>query len=147
MLPANAELIIGAIAETVAPFLETVTSTAPLGYVVLDVDYYSSSIDCLRVFTGSPDKYLPNVLLFADDITFLDHNDWQGELLALTEFNGQHEKRKISRLNHLAWHRVFRNALWVTQMFHVHILDSALHLKVRLGERVTLENPYLQKSR
>jgi hypothetical protein len=147
VLPANAELIIGNVADTVGPFLASLSPASPLGYVVLDVDYYSSSVECLKIFEGAADKYLPNVVLFADDVMFIDHNDWQGELLAINEFNSRNDMRKIGLMNRLGNHRIFRNARWLTQMFYVHILDNECHLKPRSGARVTLQNPYLKNSR
>ena len=82
-LPSNVELIIRGINETLPILLKSLSSSCPLGYVVLDLDYYSSAVDCLKIFLESNDKYLPNIYLFADDVTYLQHNQWQGELLAI----------------------------------------------------------------
>jgi hypothetical protein len=143
-LPGNAELILGDISKTLPAFIASLTPKQPIGYVVLDVDYYWSAMECLKVFTGLPDAYLPLVLLFADDVTYLDHNEWQGELAAIGDFNREHDMRKIGRLNNLPQTRLFRNATWLTQMYAVHILDHPFKARERvIGGQVILGNPYL----
>lgn len=51
-LPKNTELILGNIRDTVPAFLARLDPACPIGYVVLDVDYYSSSKDALAIFGG-----------------------------------------------------------------------------------------------
>lgn len=144
-LPDNANLIIGEISQMLPIFVASLSEAAPLGYVVLDVDFYWSSVECLKIFSGATGKYLPLVLLYADDVNYVDHNVWQGELAAIEDFNKEHDKRKIGRLNNLAQIRLFRNATWLTQMFAVHVLDHPLKSRERtIGGQVILTNPYLK---
>ena len=50
---------IGPVAETIVPFVaEELGPDAPLGFAALDVDFYSSSKDALRLFDGQADAYL-----------------------------------------------------------------------------------------
>src|SRR3954452_7553904 len=56
-LPANARLILGDLDETVDEFVAGMDPAAPLGFATLDVDYYSSSVSALRLFTGAPEHY------------------------------------------------------------------------------------------
>lgn len=143
-LPANAQLILGEISQTLPAFVASLTAQAPLGYVVLDVDYYWSSVECLKVLLGAAEAYLPLVLLYADDVTYFDHNEWQGELAAIGDFNQAHAMRKIGRLNNLAQARLFRNATWLTQIYAVHVLDHRLRsLERSFGDRIVLQNPYM----
>jgi hypothetical protein len=146
-LPDFAELHIGPIATTVKTFVQSLSPAAPLGYVALDVDYYSSSKDALAVFSGDADKYLPHVLLYVDDMQFARHNPWQGELLAISEFNEAHSERKIAPYNFLREWRLFKRAVWISQMYGVYILDHpAIHAR-KPREPVHLSNPYLRQSR
>lgn len=95
-LPAFAELILGDIAETIPPFLRSLRSDAPIGFVAVDVDYYSSAKKALSVLGGSAGVYLPIVLVYLDDIGVDGSNPWTGELLAVNEFNRRHKLRKIA---------------------------------------------------
>ena len=72
-LPANAELHFGPIGETIAAFTEQLGPEAPLVFATLDVDFYSSSKDALRLFEGRPDAYLPYVTLYVDDLALSTH--------------------------------------------------------------------------
>lgn len=53
-LPPNAKLILGELSKTIPKFLATTDSTVPIGFISIDVDYYSSTVDALRVLDGPP---------------------------------------------------------------------------------------------
>jgi hypothetical protein len=142
-LPATTRLIIGNAAETVSPFLSVLRPDCPIGYVVIDVDYYSSTLDCLKIFSGAPELYLPEALMYLDDIAFPQHNPWQGEYLAINEFNAQNEWRKACPYNFLSSARLFRNASWIDQVYLMHILDHEIKRTPRGGSRAVLGNPYI----
>ena len=142
-LPATSRIIIGEVAKTVPDFVSSIRPDCPLGYVVMDVDYYSSTVACLKIFSGAPQLYLPEVLMYLDDITYPQHNPWQGEYLAVEEFNAQNQMRKACRYNFLREFRLFKKSLWINQIFLVHILDHAQKSRPRDGARVILGNPYL----
>jgi hypothetical protein len=146
-LPSNAKLIIGDIANTVPGFLSNGLS-APLGYVSLDVDYYWSSVEALRIFDGSPDLYLPIVNLYLDDSQGDYHNPSCGELLACREFSDAHEFRKIHPYTGLREKRLFKNATWISKIYAVHVLDH--RTRSRESTRTTakaISNPYLENAR
>ena len=144
-LPANAEIHFGPIGETMPAFVAGLGADAPLAFATLDVDFYSSSKDALRLFDGRPDAYLPCVTLYVDDLALSTHTRFAGELLAIREFNDEHELRKLDWDWNLANTRVFKRAEWLTHMFKLHVLDhperSDLH---RPAEVASLENPYLR---
>jgi hypothetical protein len=48
ILPPNVKLVIGEVSETLPPFLESLQ--APLGFVSMDLDYYSSTKSVLDCF-------------------------------------------------------------------------------------------------
>ncbi|MDH3239931.1 MAG: hypothetical protein OEO83_04615 [Alphaproteobacteria bacterium] len=122
-LPSFASLIIGDVKETVPKFLEELDKESPIGYVVFDLDYYSSTVDALAIFEGDREEYLPVFWSYFDDVSGIWFNDWCGELLAINEFNEKHRYRKL-RLDHsLMARRVFKNAQWLSMVRSVHILD------------------------
>ena len=86
-LPPNVELHLGEIHETVDAFLQGLPPTELIGYVVIDVDYYYSAVDALRIFGGRPEQYLPLTLTYLDDIWCERHNSACGERLAVAEWN------------------------------------------------------------
>jgi hypothetical protein len=57
-LPSFAHLILGDIADTIPALLANLSIDAPLGFVSMDVDYYSSTKKALAVFKGKPFQYL-----------------------------------------------------------------------------------------
>jgi hypothetical protein len=123
-LPANARLVLGPIGETVPEFMKKLSPESPLGFAAIDVDYYSSAKDALKLLTDAdPEKYLPLTLLYLDDITDEFQNQWCGELLAMEEFNKLNQWRKIEKDRFLKARRVFKNARWLDQIHLLHVLD------------------------
>jgi hypothetical protein len=143
-LPENVELILGDVAKTVPTFLRSLPADSPIGYAVIDVDYYSSTTAALSVFADSdPAKYLPITLAFFDDITRERHNSWCGELLAIREFNERHERRKLEAHAPLRNLRIYRRAAWLEQIRFLHVLDHPNRLTTSYVGNRTLLNPYL----
>jgi hypothetical protein len=124
-LPKNAKLILGDIQETLPPFIAGLSAISPVGFVVIDVDYYWSAKECLNVFLGAPDNYLPWTLVYLDDIGFESANPWAGELLAVQEFNEENEMRKIHSFEGLRHKRLFKHTSWIDQVYLLHVLDHA----------------------
>jgi hypothetical protein len=145
-LPNNAELILGDIADTLPQCLKRVSEESPIGFVAVDVDYYSSAKECLRVFSDSnPRKYLPMTMVYLDDIGIPGSNPWVGELLAVNEFNDEHKLRKIYPEIMLRARRIFKNAGWIDQIFIMHPLDHEWRNVENEDLRTQiLENPYLE---
>src|SRR6185312_6803978 len=79
-LPATCRLVIGDVKDTVGEFLRECAH--PIGFVSIDMDYYWSSAEALRVFSGPAEKYLPLVLVYLDDIEYDGHSPFAGEQLA-----------------------------------------------------------------
>jgi hypothetical protein len=147
-LPDNAKLILGELTDTVGPFLRSIPVTAPIGFVSIDVDYYSSTRDSLAVLEGAGGQYLPRVLIYLDDLEHPSHNSWCGERRAVLEFNERHEMRKIEQHAFLRSYRIFRNARWIDHMFTLHVLDHPSRITLVQDRRPTiLTNPYLGERR
>jgi hypothetical protein len=144
-LPENAEIRFGPVGETIRPFAEALEPEAPLAFVTLDVDFYSSSRDALCLFEGPPEGYLAVVPVYVDDIALYTHTRFAGELLAIREFNDEHELRKLDWDWNLRNTRVFKNAEWLTHMFKLHVLDHPERRDLsRPREIASFENPYLK---
>ena len=144
LLPKNAELIIGELSETIPSFIKKLNPESPVGYVVIDVDYYSSAKEALISLSYDSSNYLPITFLYFDDIHEDYHNDWCGELLAIQEFNSENETRKISPYKFLKTKRIFKNVSWLDHIYILHILDHTIRQDVKSSRsNVTLVNPYL----
>lgn len=143
-LPQNVELVLGELKETLPGWTAGNLGKRPIGFVVIDVDYYSSTVDALNILKGNPENYLPFVIMYVDDVLFDEHNSWCGELLAIKEFNENFLFRKIERPTFIARERIFKRAPWLQQMFFCHILDHSTRQPGQKKSKVaTLENPYL----
>lgn len=146
-LPPKTEVIYGNISSTLLPFIQQLNVQTKIGFISIDVDYYSSTVECLQMFHESVDRFLPKVPLYLDDSNHPDHNYYCGELLAIDEFNQQSTLRKIAPMRQLRNWRIFKNALWLDQMFFVHIFDSIYRTPEYNNSRrsaVKLFNPYTQ---
>jgi hypothetical protein len=147
-LPPRASLVLGDIAETAKAFVDDVDPRRPIGFVALDVDYWSSTAAALKVFEHSqPARYLPRTPLYLDDITFASHNRWCGEVLAVEEFNQRNQWRKIERYRFLAHERLFRRSMWIDQIYNLHVLDHPSRSTPEDRPVRATDNPYLRRPR
>jgi hypothetical protein len=130
-LPENAKLISGDIATTLGPFCEEFLSPeAPVGFVSVDVDLYSSTLSVFELFKQeNPEIYLPVSIMYLDDINdLLTNNSWCGEMLAVREWNEQHELRKMEEM------RIRQNhspAGWHDHIYGYHVLDHPVRNGMR----------------
>ena len=143
LLPKNAKLLIGDVSATVPEFLRTLDS--PIGFVSIDVDYYWSTVEALRVMDGPPENYLPLVPMYIDDVEFDGHSIYAGELLALEEFNQQHSSRKITKFSFLRQKRIFQRPNWIDHTYTLHVFDHpSRNAALSKTGQVVLTNPYLK---
>ena len=99
----QAEIIFGNIKDSIPDFLQSVSKDAPIGFVAIDVDYYSSTKEVLELFKSNAETFLPLTYVYLDDIFMPHHNEKCGELLAVKEFNLEEPMRQLS------YHRFFEN--------------------------------------
>ena len=125
-LPTRCSLQLGQLQQTIPDFMASLTGDAPIGFVSIDVDYYSSTVEALKVFEFDAENYLPIVCTYLDDIIVNSISDWSGELLAINEFNLRTHMRKISPFPFLRPKRLFQRARWIDQIFLCHIHDHRL---------------------
>ncbi|PWH81813.1 hypothetical protein DIS18_14145 [Algibacter marinivivus] len=140
----NATLIYGTVKDTINDFKKTISPEAPIGFISVDVDYYSSTKEVFELLDSKPEHFLPLTYIYFDDITLPHHNDKCGELLAIKEFNNTHQYRNISYHPFFANRRIFKNADWVKQIYYFHVLDHKYRFELeRNRETNVLDNPYL----
>jgi hypothetical protein len=123
----SARLILGPINDTIENFLES--KPAPVAFVSVDVDLYTSTMDALRVFDTDESFLLPRVQIYLDDIIGLTFGDHNGERAAVNDFNVAHETRKISPIYGLRFHLPYplKNMTWSEQMYLAHVFDHPLY--------------------
>ena len=117
----RARLVIGDVAKT-APELIDGPDLPPVGFISFDLDYYSSTKQAFRILGGPQHTRLPRVFCYFDDILWPEracYNEFTGELLAIREFNTEHETRKLGKLPHLKWMRA-HPAAWNEQIYVFH---------------------------
>lgn len=141
-LDKNTTLIIGNIKDNISSFLENLPLDSPIGFVSIDVDYYSSTKDVLTVFESESSKYLDIVYLYFDDIHLEEHNSLCGEKLAINEFNERNRKKIIEKYSFLEAHRIFKHASWLKHIYLLHNLDHWHRNEANNKPNFLMENPY-----
>ena len=123
-LPKKITIKLGNIKSTVNEFLNSkLYIDYKIAFVAIDVDYYTSTLDCFDLFISNKNRYLSKVVVHFDDIKDLDHNEYCGELLAIKEFNTKDFPRKLCKMNLLKSQRYFKNAPYLDLMYYCHIFD------------------------
>ena len=118
----RATLILGDIRQTFAEWLRAKRS--PLGFISIDVDYYSSTAIILDVLAKSDaDALLPIASVYVDDILCFGVPRCAGELAAISEFNAKHPYRQFDRADWVGEFRPFGEALWLKRLFDLYCFD------------------------
>jgi hypothetical protein len=123
----SAELVLGPVAETLPAFLAA--EPPPVAFVSFDLDLYSSTRDAMVLLEANPNLLLPRIHCYFDDITGFTYSDWNGERLAIHEFNDEHDQRKISPIYALQQFvpRRSSNDHWIPKFFLAHIFEHPLY--------------------
>ena len=139
----NTKLIIGEINSTIKEFIKKDFSDAPIAFLNIDVDYYSSSVDCLEVLKIPANQLMPSVIIYLDDLEDYTHNSWCGELAAVNEFTKNNLKRPIERHYFFKSQRIMKNARWIDHIFQCHVLDHSIRNKLNTHRtKINLDNFY-----
>jgi hypothetical protein len=122
----RAELLLGPVENTVPQFLNA--RRAPVAFVSFDVDYYSSTRQALTLFDAEPERLLPRVHCYFDDILGYTFGDHVGERLAIEHFNAAHELRKLSPIYGIRYYVPKRhmNRMWEKQ-YMAHLFDHPMY--------------------
>ena len=115
----KAKLIIGNIEDTSKTFFSDF-APAPIGAVIHDFDFYSSTRTALSMMRKNEKFFLPRVFSYFDDTigTELElYNDYTGERLAINEFNKNNDDIKICTPYHL---NALKTEVWHYQIWICH---------------------------
>ena len=99
----DAKLLLGDVGETVQRFFAE-HRPAPVGAVIYDLDFYSSTAAALGLFDGEEKYLLPRIYCYFDDVIGSEvelYNDYTGVRLAIHEFNRTRAMKKIATPYHL----------------------------------------------
>jgi hypothetical protein len=125
----RSQLILGDIKDTIVEFMAS--RPAPIAFLACDLVLYTSTISALRVLDADESMLLPRIHCNFDDVLGFTYGDYNGERLAIHEFNAAHPMRKISPiygLRHYVPARCF-NDMWVEKFWIAHIFDHSLYAK------------------
>jgi len=120
----RAKLALGRVEETVPAFIAN--DHSPLAFASFDLDLYSATQSALQIFDSGFDRLLPRIVCYFDDIIGLSYSDFNGERLAISEFNAAHDRRKISPLygpRYLLPFDVSRGWPWPDMIYFAHFFD------------------------
>jgi hypothetical protein len=122
----KAQLMLGPVGETVPSFLKR--SPAPVAFVAIDLDFYSSTMQAFTLFEAEQRLLLPRVHCYFDDILGYTFCDFNGELLAITDFNAAHPLRKVAPIHGIRYYvpERFAKEMW-ENYYMLHIFDHSLY--------------------
>ena len=143
-LEESTKLMLGPIGHSINSCLEADFSRAPIGFISIDVDYYTSTVDALRLLKHSASNFLPRVVIYLDDVELPTHNSYCGEQAAVREFTSENSHRPIEKHPFLRGFRLFKNARWIDHIYQCHILDHPVRNDLLPNRNEALiGNPYL----
>jgi hypothetical protein len=123
----RADLRLGLVRDTIQEFIRS--RPAPVGFIAIDLDYYSSTMDAFRLLQAEYSILLPRVYSYFDDIMAFTYSEFTGERLAISDFNGLYKDRKISPLFGLEMYlpASVPNEGWTKQMYMAHFFHHPLY--------------------
>jgi hypothetical protein len=113
-------LVIGEIAAKI----DSTPIAEPLGFISMDVDFYSSTVDALRILARADVCRLSRVAMYFDDVSAHYNHRFGGELLAIEEFNEASSHVKIDPWRGLRAGRPFSEAPWLDAMYLAHDFNA-----------------------
>jgi len=137
----TAKLVLGDVGETVEPFLEKF-KPYPIAAIMFDLDFYSSTVDALRILESDEKYFLPRVFCYFDDVTGNEislYNEFTGERLAINEFNQTHKEKKFAQAYHLLNRKVLDD--WYQRIWIFHSFEHS-----KYNTFISKENQQLELS-
>jgi hypothetical protein len=116
-------LVLGDVRETAPGFYDKY-DPPPLGFVVIDLDLYSSTVAALQMLASPNRRMSIHKSIYFDDIYMHGYHRFAGELLAIDEFNRGDAGVKIDSWRGLLRDRWMRDRVWPTRMYMTHALDA-----------------------
>ncbi len=123
----RAKLFLGLVEDTVPEFIKSKPS--PVAFISFDLDYYTSTMQAFRLLEADENLLLPRIHCYFDDIMGFTYSDYNGERLAISEFNASHSSRKISPIYGLRYFLPAPHAQadWSEMFYIAHIFDHNLY--------------------
>ena len=124
----KAKLVIGDVRMTASGFIGKY-HPPPIGFISFDLDYWSSTVGGFTILNGEHDSYLPRIFCYFDDCVGDDwelHSEFTGELLAIQNYNCNHEYRKLAKIHGLMHKRIIPDR-WNEKMHVLHRFDHPLY--------------------
>lgn len=118
----KAKLVLGNVTETSKTFFEQY-NPAPIGAIMYDLDFYSSTVTALQMLEAGSAHYLPRIFCYFDDVVGTEielYNDFIGERLAIHEFNASHPNIKLGLPYHFLDQKVIDtwcHRIWTGHFF------------------------------
>ena len=119
----SSQLVLGLVEDTIPAFVES--NPAPVAFVSFDLDYYSSTAAALKLLDADQSLLMPRIHCHFDDIMGFSCSDFNGERLAISEFNASRTMRKISPIYGLKYMLppTHAHAQWLEELYMAHIFD------------------------
>lgn len=123
----KARLKLGLVESTVPTFIDS--GPAPVAFISIDLDYYSSTMQAFKLLEADQALLLPRIHCYFDDIMGFTFSEYNGERLAMADFNASHSMRKISPIYGLKYFLPKRRAQgqWPEKFYMAHIFDHELY--------------------
>lgn len=137
----RAELVLGPVEETVGPFMQRAErgEIPPIGFVSQDLDVYTGTIATLRALPTSPERMLPRVPMYFDDLTGYPYTTEVAEWAAIRTHN-EESPRRIGQMPNLeqSLGGAARFATWPRHMFALHVFDHPRYNDREAGHNAVL---------
>ncbi len=134
----KSKLVIGNINETSKTFFSDY-NPAPIGAVIHDFDFYSSTKTALSMMTNNSNFFLPRIFSYFDDTIGSElelYNDFTGERLAINEFNSINDDIKICAPHHF---KALKSEVWHHQIWICHFFKHDKYNNFISNENQKLE--------
>lgn len=122
----SAKIIYGNIENTLIEYFNN-TKNYPIGAILNDLDYYSSTCSSLKVY-NYPNLFLPRVITYFDDTIGSEeelYTDAIGQLKAISEHNNLNNNKLYLNKNLLA----NSNEIWRYQIYYTHFFENKIYSK------------------
>ncbi len=122
----RSRLIYGDVEQTIGPFIAA--RHPPVAFVGWDFSVYTATRAGLRLFDGESAGLLPRTLCSFRSSIGPENCEYTGELLAISEFNASHERRKLCKIHGLNYFVPTRHSgHWVEWLYTLHIFEHPLY--------------------
>lgn len=138
LLSERTELVLGDVRDTIPAFVAN-KLTAPVGFISIDVDLYTSTRDALKILSLPGTKRLLRTVIYLDDTETMLYHRFAGEMLAVEEFNELNPGIKIDRWRGIHMQRPFPEHSWLNRMWVAYDLDAANRIVTEGRERKVLD--------